>query len=146
MSDGDRSDRGYAGDVSPKTAWEMLSEDPGAKLVDVRTDAEWKYVGVPDVSGLGKRTITIAWKSFPDMDLNQGFVREVEDAGVKPDDTVLLLCRSGQRSAAAAQALTEQGYAKAYNVAEGFEGDKDEQGHRGSRNGWKVHGLPWVQD
>ncbi len=140
------SDKGYAGDVSPKDAWDMLARDPDAKLVDVRTDAEWKYVGLPDVSGLGKRTITIAWKTFPEMAQNPEFVREVESAGVKPDDTVLLLCRSGQRSASAARALTERGFKAAYNVAEGFEGDKDETGHRGRANGWKVHGLPWVQD
>lgn len=140
------STKPYAGDLSPTQAWEILQKDPSAKLVDVRTDAEWKYVGLPDVSEAGKRTLTIPWKTFPEMAQNQNFVREVEAAGVRPDDTVLLLCRSGQRSASAAQALTERGFEAAYNVAEGFEGDKDETGHRGRKNGWKVHGLPWVQD
>lgn len=140
------SNDSYAGDLSPQQAWEMLQSDPSAKLVDVRTDAEWKYVGLPDLQDVGKQPVKVAWKSFPDMSVNDAFVREVEAAGVQSDDTVLLLCRSGQRSASAAAALTEKGYKKAYNVAEGFEGDKDARGHRGSLNGWKVHGLPWIQD
>jgi rhodanese-related sulfurtransferase len=136
----------YAGDVAPDTAWDMLRSDPAAVLVDVRTDAEWKYVGLPDLSELGKRTVTIAWKTFPQMARNPEFEREVEQAGIAPDQTVLLLCRSGQRSADAARALTERGFARAYNVAEGFEGDKDARGHRGRDGGWKARDLPWVQD
>jgi rhodanese-related sulfurtransferase len=137
---------GYAGDVAPETAWELLRAEPSAKLVDVRTDAEWKYVGLPDLSPLGKRTVTIAWKTFPQMARNPEFEREVERAGIQPSDTVLLLCRSGQRSADAARALTERGFERAYNVAEGFEGDKDARGHRGQLGGWKARDLPWVQD
>lgn len=136
----------YAGDISPDTAWEILNDDPKAVLVDVRTDAEWKYVGVPDLNGLGKKPLLVPWKVFPDMRLNEDFTRVVGEAGVAPDDTLLLICRSGQRSAAAAQALTEAGFRRCYNVAEGFEGDKDPNGRRGTLGGWKVRGLPWTQD
>lgn len=136
----------YAGDVSPQTAWEILTDDPSAVLVDVRTDAEWKYVGTPDLSGVGKEPLLVPWKLFPEMEQNETFVEAVEAAGIGRDDTILLICRSGQRSASAAAALTERGFQRCYNVAEGFEGDKDDEGHRGSLGGWKVRGLPWAQD
>jgi len=136
----------YAGDISCAEAWRLLHEDPSAVLVDVRTDAEWKYVGTPDLATLNKEVVTAQWKVFPDMDLNGVFRAEVEQHGVGPANTVLLLCRSGQRSAAAAEALTAAGYRCCYNIAEGFEGDKDAHGHRGILGGWKVRGLPWVQD
>ncbi len=136
----------YAGDISPDTAWEILSDDPRAMLVDVRTDAEWKYVGVPDLSTLGKKPLLVPWKEFPDMRLNEAFTEQVAEAGVGHDDTLLLICRSGQRSAAAAQALTEAGFRRCYNVAEGFEGDKDVSGRRGTLGGWRMRGLPWTQD
>jgi rhodanese-related sulfurtransferase len=140
------TEHGYAGDVSPDTAWEILQDDPTAKLVDVRTAAEVTFVGVPDLGPLGKTVVTAPWKTYPGMAANPRFVEEVSEAGVRPADTVLLLCRSGQRSAAAAEALSAQGFQRCYNVAEGFEGDKDADGHRASHNGWKVRGLPWVQD
>lgn len=136
----------YAGDISPDTAWEILNDDPRAILVDVRTDAEWKYVGLPDLSGIGKQPLLVSWKIFPDMRANESFVGQVTDSGVGAEDAVVLLCRSGQRSAAAAQALTEAGFRRCYNISEGFEGDKDEAGRRGSLGGWKARGLPWVQD
>jgi len=137
---------GYAGDIDPQQAWKLLAEDPNAVLVDVRTDAEWKYVGIPDLSDLGKDVVTVQWKVFPEMDLNPIFRQELEAEGVTPDQTLALLCRSGQRSAAAARALTDAGYRCCYNVAEGFEGDKDAHGHRGTKNGWQVRGLPWIQE
>lgn len=140
------SDKGYAGDITAKTAWEILSDDPDAVLVDVRTEPEWRYVGLPDLQGLGKTAVLVSWQSYPDMQVNDGFTSEVEAAGVGPQDTVLLLCRSGQRSARAAEALTAAGFRRCYNVVEGFEGDKDGDGHRGTRQGWKVAGLPWRQD
>lgn len=140
------SEHGYAGDVSPDTAWEILQDDPTAKLVDVRTDPEITFVGLPDLEPLGKAVVTVAWKTYPGMAANPRFVDDVADAGVKPEDTVLLLCRSGQRSAAAARELSARGFQRCYNVAEGFEGDKDDRGHRATRNGWKARGLPWIQD
>ena len=136
----------YAGDISPETAWEILTDDPGAVLVDVRTDAEWTFVGRPDLRDLDKKTLLVSWKRFPDMAINPAFVEDVAEAGVNAEDTLILLCRSGQRSAAAAQALTAAGFRRCYNVSEGFEGDKDSQGRRGQREGWKARGLPWIQD
>lgn len=136
----------YAGDISPQTAWEILTDDPDAVLIDVRTDAEWKYVGVPDLSTLGKNPLLLSWKIFPEMEVNPNFAEQVSAAGVGQDHTVVLICRSGQRSAAAAEALTAAGFRRCYNIAEGFEGDKDTSGHRGRTDGWKVRGLPWIQD
>lgn len=139
------SEQGYAGDVMPKEAWRILNEDPGAALIDVRTDAEWSFVGLPDLSGLGKETHCVSWQAFPAMDLNQRFVAEVEARGLSKDQPLLLLCRSGVRSRHAAIALTQAGYGTCYNVATGFEGDCDGNRHRGCTGGWKAEDLPWVQ-
>jgi rhodanese-related sulfurtransferase len=136
---------GYAGDLRPAEAWALLEEDPKAVLIDVRTAPEWSFVGVPRLDGIGKQTLCVSWQVFPDMARNQGFVAEVAAKGVGKDRPVLLLCRSGARSRAAAIALTEAGFGPCYNVAEGFEGDRDGEQHRGSVGGWKVAGLPWAQ-
>ena len=135
----------YAGDISCDTAWEILNDDPGAVLVDVRTDAEWTFVGVPDLRPLGKRVIFVPWQQYPSMAVNPSFVKEVAESGLDADATLVVLGRDGARSPAAAQALTEAGFRRCYSVADGFEGDKDEAGKRGALNGWKAHGLPWVQ-
>jgi len=136
----------YAGDLSVEDAWALLQSDPAARLVDVRTQAEWNFVGLPDLSGLGKETALIEWQMFPSMQVNPGFVADTQTA-VGGDKTapVLFLCRSGARSRSAAVALTQAGYTRAYNVAGGFEGDLDGDRHRGHRNGWKAAGLPWKQ-
>tara|TARA_Y100000813_G_C24003582_1_gene277027 strand:+ start:157 stop:579 length:423 start_codon:yes stop_codon:yes gene_type:complete len=136
---------GYAGDISPEDAWKVLETDPKAVLVDVRTHAEWAYVGLPDVSSLGKDLKMISWVLFPKGDINTEFVDDLEDQVPDQDATVLFLCRSGVRSIAAAQAATQAGYAKSFNILTGFEGDKDDAQHRGTVGGWKVAGLPWVQ-
>ena len=136
----------YVGDISPKQAWAMLAEEPDAVLVDVRTDAEWTYVGLPDLSRIGKRTIGVMWKSYPDMTVNPGFVDDIRKVEVSPDAAVLLLCRSGVRSRSAAIALTAAGFRRCYNVAGGFEGPCDGQNHRGAAAGWKADGLPWEQN
>jgi rhodanese-related sulfurtransferase len=135
----------YAGDLSATEAWEKLTAEPNAQLIDVRTMAEWNFVGLPDLSGLGRRVHCVEWQSFPSGTPNSGFVAEA--AGILSDKAapVLLLCRSGARSRAAAIALTRAGYGQAFNIAGGFEGDVDGQGHRGNRNGWKADGLPWRQ-
>lgn len=140
------NDSSYAGDISPREAWQILSEDVGAALIDVRTDAEWRYVGLPDLSPLGKTTHCVAWQVFPDMRHNAGFVAEVQDCGLGRARTLLLICRSGQRSRDAAITLTAAGYQRCYNVADGFEGQRDGEGHRGTAGGWKVSGLPWGQN
>lgn len=136
---------GYAGDVMPDEAWKILESDEGAALVDVRTAAEWTFVGVPDLSDLGKQLVTIEWQSYPSMEVNASFTTQLAEAGVAKDAPVLFLCRSGQRSRAAAIAATQAGYEACYNISEGFEGAMDNQHHRGTVGGWKVAGLPWAQ-
>jgi len=135
----------YAGDLSPTDAYRALADDARACLVDVRTRAEWSYVGVPDLSGIGRELHRIEWVRFPDGARNPDFVAELERAGVAKDAHVLFICRSGVRSVAAAQAATRAGWHRAYNVAEGFEGPLDAAGHRGADAGWKASGLPWRQ-
>jgi rhodanese-related sulfurtransferase len=134
----------YAGDLTPREAWELLDRDPRAVLVDVRSEAEWMFVGVPDVTGVGKSLVTVCWSHWPAGTRNPQFVDELASAGVTGEGPVLFICRSGARSRSAAAAATEAGIAPAYNVLEGFEGDLDEHGHRGG-NGWRAHGLPWRQ-
>lgn len=136
---------GYAGDIPPRKAWEILTQEPDSLLIDVRTDAEWIYVGMPDLSQAGKEPIKIAWQVFPKMEVNPKFVDEVKAAAPNKDAAVLFLCRSGVRSKSAAIAATQAGYKRAYNIAEGFEGDKDANAHRATIGGWKVAGLPWKQ-
>ena len=136
---------GYAGDVSPKEAWDILSKEPDAVLVDCRTDAEWNFVGLPDLSNLGKQVVLVPWQVFPAMNPNPRFVDQVSAEGAKPDAPVLFLCRSGARSRSAAIAATAAGFRKAYNVSDGFEGPHDGDKHRGQVAGWKATGLPWRQ-
>ncbi|OHC74670.1 MAG: sulfurtransferase [Rhodospirillales bacterium RIFCSPLOWO2_12_FULL_58_28] len=135
----------YAGDVTPKQAWQMLGEDASAVLLDVRTQAEWTFVGAPDLSSLGKQPVFVQWQTFPEMRPNSEFAQQVAGCGVGEENTVLLICRSGKRSLDAARALTSLGFAKCYNIAAGFDGDRDPANHRGTLNGWKADGLPWGQ-
>ena len=139
----------YAGDLSVAEAWDVLKDNPKAQLVDVRTQAEWSFVGLPDLSSLNRGVHCIEWQSFPAMSANPDFAAEadaaVTGAGAGKDAPILFLCRSGARSRAAAIAMTSAGYARAYNVAGGFEGDLDPARHRGTKNGWKAQGLPWKQ-
>lgn len=145
----DRSPIGYAGDMSASEAYSLLEKDEAAVLVDVRTKAEWAYVGAPDLSSLGKQTLLIEWQEFPSMTLNPNFAATLEkalaDKGVAPNAPVLFLCRSGARSRAAAIAMTEAGHARCFNIADGFEGPLDKSRHRGAIDGWKAQGLPWSQ-
>lgn len=135
---------GYAGDITPTEAWELLTQDADAVLVDVRTDAEWRYVGVPDLRGLGRQAALVEWVSYPSGQANPRFLEQIAAAGVTAGRPVVFLCRSGQRSIGAAQAATAAGYGPAYNVLEGFEGATGPDGHRG-HTGWRADGLPWVQ-
>lgn len=136
--------QGYAGDLTPEQSWELLSADPAAFLVDVRTDAEWRYVGAPDLAALGRRTLFVEWVSYPSGQANSRFVEQLREQGVTADHPVVFLCRSGQRSIAAARAATAAGMGPSYNVLDGFEGGLDAHGHRGSA-GWRARGLPWQQ-
>jgi rhodanese-related sulfurtransferase len=137
----------YAGDITPEQAWKMLSDNPDAVLVDVRTDAEWRFVGVPDVSSLNREVVYIEWNRSNGQ-RNENFLAELQDrippatgAGERP---VAFLCRSGNRSIGAAELATEAGITPAYNVLDGFEGQPDADGHRGT-TGWRAIGLPWNQ-
>ncbi len=136
----------YAGDLDVAEAWSLLKADSQAQLVDVRTAAEWNFVGLPDLSSLGRTVHRIEWQVFPTMERNTGFVAQASTAlGTDKTIPVLFLCRSGARSRAAAMAMTAAGYAKCFNIAGGFEGDLDGGRHRGKTNGWKAAGLPWAQ-
>ena len=127
---------GYAGDIACTLAWQWCQSGE-AVLVDVRTDAEREWVGV--VPG----AVPVAWKQWPGMAMNPDFDSALK-AAVPAGKKLLLLCRSGVRSVAAAKRATELGL-EAYNILEGFEGDPNEQGQRGQRGGWRLNGLPWRQ-
>ncbi|MDH5772933.1 MAG: rhodanese-like domain-containing protein [Rhodospirillaceae bacterium] len=138
----------YAGDLTPEKTWETLKTDPNSVLIDVRTPEEWSWIGVPDLSSLpGRKLQLVPWQIYPDMHQNPDFVADVSKI-TKPEDdkVILLICRSGVRSAYGASLLTANGFKHCYNVAHGFEGDKDKHGHRGTVNGWKVMGMPWRQE
>lgn len=136
----------YAGDITPQQAWDMLTDDARAVLVDVRTTAEWRFVGIPDTSQTGREPVFIEWIDYPDGHRNERFVEHLMEAGLTPGSgaPIVFLCRSGQRSIGAATAATAAGLGPAYNVLEGFEGATDDEGHRGWQ-GWKAAGLPWRQ-
>ncbi|MDT8406046.1 MAG: rhodanese-like domain-containing protein [Methylococcales bacterium] len=125
--------------IPPQAAWALLQEDPSALLIDVRSQAEYLFAGHP----VG--AICIPWKDFPEWQLNSRFVEQVKSVAGNLDAPVLLLCRSGQRSAEAAHVLANAGYTKAINVSEGFEGPLDENKQRNAVAGWRYHGLPWEQ-
>lgn len=137
--------KGYEGELTSAEAWTFLEEDPDAVLVDVRTVAEWVFVGLPDLSRLGRTVVCVQWQAWPNMEINPDFVAHLQDEGVTRDRPLLLLCRSGVRSREAASMLTEAGFGPCYNVSDGFEGDLDDLKQRAKQNGWKVAGLPWVQ-
>jgi len=142
---GHSSSLDYAGDISATEAWDRLRSDPKAQLLDVRTRAEWNFVGLPDLSSIGRRVHCIEWQGFPTGARNPGFVDEAAQALGDPTAQVMVLCRSGARSRAAAIALTSAGFTQAFNIADGFEGHTDAEGHRSKINGWKASSLPWRQ-
>jgi rhodanese-related sulfurtransferase len=128
----------YFGAIVPVEAQTLLRDLPNARLIDVRTRAEWDYVG--HIPG----SILIEWTTYPSGARNPAFLEQLR-AAADPDAPVLFICRSGQRSDSAARVATEAGYRMAFNVLEGFEGAKDSEGHRGTLGGWRKAGLPWVQ-
>lgn len=139
------------GEVNPADAWELLKTEPGAQLIDVRTAAEWSFVGVPDLTDLGKTLCCVEWAQYPDMSKNPRFAAQViDELEGEVFGPLLFICRSGARSLRAAEAVSEAMSAAGkelvcLNVAEGFEGDLDPQSHRGAVNGWKTRGLAWRQ-
>lgn len=139
----------YAGDLELKDVWERLKSEPGTILIDVRTRAEWDFVGVPDLASLGQEVILIEWQQYPEMNINPEFVEalksELAVRGFGEDTPLFFLCRSGARSRSAADAMTSAGFANSYNILQGFEGRRDERGMRGQIEGWKASNLPWQQ-
>ena len=128
-------------EVNPKQAWKILQQNPDAILLDVRSKVEFDYVGHP----VG--AVHVPLQEFPDWQTDPDFSQKVIEllGTANRDVTVLTICRSGKRSMLAAQLLEAQGYKDTVNIAEGFEGDPDENRHRGNVNGWRFHGLPWEQ-
>ncbi|MGC2520430.1 MAG: rhodanese-like domain-containing protein [Burkholderiales bacterium] len=129
----------YAGAVLPAEAHVLMQQVRGAKLIDVRTQAEWEYVGHAPES------VLVEWNTYPGNQRNPQFLDQLHTQVAKTGAPVMFLCRSGVRSHHAATAATAAGYPSCYNILEGFEGDKDLNGHRNNINGWRKNGLPWLQ-
>jgi rhodanese-related sulfurtransferase len=138
----------YAGDLSPRETWDLLAKEPNAQLIDVRTEAEWNFVGIPDLGPLRRQALLCEWQRFPPAP-NPTFVKEAAQAlggtGYAKGAPLVFLCRSGARSRAAAIAMTSEGFGPCFNISDGFEGTLDGLRHRGSAAGWKAEGLPWIQ-
>ncbi len=136
-------------DIDVEAVWKALQSNPRSQLVDVRTRAEWTYVGIPDLGPVGKRTVLVEWQTFPDQAVDPRFAErlagELKALGVQLDDDLFFICRSGSRSLAAAKVMAAAGYRACHNVACGFEGPLDDERHRGSARGWKAASLPWQQ-
>jgi rhodanese-related sulfurtransferase len=131
--------------VAPTQTWEALQADESAQLVDVRTDVEWNFVGLPELSAAGKQPILVPWQVYPTMQRNPSFEDNLRDAGLTAEHKIYFICRSGARSMAAAEAARAAGFPHVFNVADGFEGPPDAAGHRGTTSGWKADDLPWRQ-
>lgn len=143
---------GGVDELSPADSFAALERDPDSALVDVRTRPEWAFVGLPDLSGVGRSVATVEWTVFPSMTQNLNFLPELEQAlGGRLPGRLFFICRSGARSLAAARLVAEDSArggraVRCTNVKEGFEGDLDAEGHRGTIGGWKLAGLPWRQN
>ena len=135
----------YTGDVTVEAAWKALQEDSAAVLIDVRTQPEWAFVGLCDLSALGKAPLLVSWQEYPHMNVNDTFVEQITGQNIPRDAALYFLCRSGVRSQAAAATMVAAGYEHCYNILSGFEGEVDAKGHRGAQGGWKAAGLPWGQ-
>jgi len=131
----------YAGAVTPQEAFALLQADKGVRLVDVRTKAERDWVGQVDIAA--PQHVAVQWNLYPEGSPNPQFLEQLA-AVAEQQTTLLFLCRSGVRSRHAAKLATESGYAACYDILEGFEGNKDAQGHRKNVEGWCKAGLPWV--
>ena len=131
----------YSGAVTPQEAFTLLQADPRIKLIDVRTNAERDWVGkvaiAPEQHG------AVQWNLYPGGTPNPDFIAQLQQVADR-DDVLLFLCRSGVRSRHAARAATENGFHHCFDILEGFEGDKDEHGHRKTVSGWCKAGLPWT--
>jgi rhodanese-related sulfurtransferase len=140
---------GYSEDILAIDAYALLKGASASVLIDVRTQAEWTYVGTPDLQAVGKTPLFVEWQSYPSMMADANFTVRLEallrSEGVERGASLLFLCRSGARSRHAATAMTSAGWAPCFNVSDGFEGPLAETHQRGLVNGWKAGGLPWTQ-
>jgi rhodanese-related sulfurtransferase len=127
------------GHLTPREAFDFLQRHPETVFIDIRMELEHFFVGHPP------KVINIPWQDYPDFDINPTFLSEVRHVVQPKDRPIILLCRSGHRSIDAGNALIAAGFKTVYNVLEGFEGDRNDQHHRSSLNGWRFYGLPWVQ-
>jgi len=136
-------------DVGVNEVWKLLSDQADSHLIDVRTQAEWAFVGVPDLSKIGKRPLFVEWQIFPEKVVNDRFsdhlIAHLQKVEATQRSNLFFLCRSGVRSREAAIAVSTAGYESCHNVAHGFEGPLDGENHRGRLAGWKASGLPWTQ-
>jgi rhodanese-related sulfurtransferase len=131
--------REYEGEVLPREALTLLTSHPDTVLIDVRTEAEWEWVGrVPD-------SVLVQWNTWPGGQANPHFMTQLQKAVPDQSASILFLCRSGARSHNAATAATRAGYAHCFNILTGFEGDKNPAGQRNRLGGWRFEGLPWIQ-
>ncbi len=130
-------------DLLPNDAWNLLIKVKNSRLIDVRTHLEWVYVGFPDLSSINKDILKLEWVYYPSGNYNTNFLKILENQ-FKKDTTLIFICKSGHRSALAAQAASKIGFKSVFNLKEGFEGDLNAS-YRGISNGWKARGLPWMQ-
>ena len=130
-------------EITPQGAFDALKDNPEAQLIDCRTQAEWSYVGLPDIASIDKKLICLEWVSLEGQP-NTQFAAQI-GAHFDAQTPLYIICRSGARSAAACAALAQAGFSALFNVTGGFEGDMNPDGHRGTLNGWKASGLPWRQ-
>lgn len=139
----------YAGDVSAKDAWQGLRSSAAAALIDVRSRAEWVFVGVPVLSSIGKNTVPVEWNDFATGKVVPDFVGRLKAAlaenGIADDAPLYFICRSGNRSRNAAISATAAGHPACFNIEHGFEGPLDSERHRNTPGSWKAEGLPWEQ-
>ena len=136
-------------DVLALETWSRLDKDQTSQLIDVRTKSEWTFVGIPDLSSLGRQVLFLEWQTFPEGYLDTAFVPRLcsllQNSKLSSDTHLFFICRTGGRSRMAAVAMTEAGYRYCYNVADGFEAPLDSNRQRGNIAGWKASGLPWQQ-
>ncbi len=135
----------YAGEVSPQEAFDYAKLNRSV-IVDVRTAAEWQFVGLPDLNNTPSQLVTISWKLYPSFAQNSKFISELmAEPAIRKDTPLFFICRSGGRSLDAAMAMTSEGYQYCFNITGGFEGEANMMNHRSTKQGWKHDNLPWVQ-
>lgn len=138
-------------EINPLESWNLLQTSPNSILIDVRTTAEFNFTGIVDLETINKQPVLLPWRNYPDMKIDNQFSKKLVDILQEKFPShkceqinLLFLCRSGGRSFEAATALALLGY-QCHNINSGFEGETDQNGHRGKINGWKADNLPWRQ-